>query len=233
MEETQWTRHDVQSWLRVARRLPWRRPRPRLRAMAHERSLSRSRRRSARSELQQVPAGAGAWSASPRARAGTKVPCISATAATSCGRHPQQPHHALAGGDRRGERIPPALNNANGNTATVRAGSSPASTMRAASRAPRVRRHHHGHLGKFDGKPLNSPNDIVVKSTTDLVHRSAVRHPRQLRRARGDARAADQRLSASTPRRAAPRGDRRRRPNRLASPDRSKLSSGPAPGDRA
>ena len=34
---------------------------------------------------------------------------------------------------------------------------------------------------KFDGKPLNSPNDVVVKSDEfGLVHRSAVRHSRQL-----------------------------------------------------
>ena len=39
---------------------------------------------------------------------------------------------------------------------------------------------------RFEGKPLNSPNDVVVQiGRLDLVHRSAVRHPRQLRRARG------------------------------------------------
>ena len=50
-------------------------------------------------------------------------------------------------------------------------------------------------IDKFDGKPLNSPNDVVVKSDDfGLVYRSAVRHSRQLRGSRRDPRAADQRL---------------------------------------
>ena len=37
-------------------------------------------------------------------------------------------------------------------------------------------------IDKFDGKPLNSPNDVVVKSDElGLVYRSAVRHSRPLR----------------------------------------------------
>ena len=37
-------------------------------------------------------------------------------------------------------------------------------------------------------KPLNSPNDVVVKRWIDLVHRSCVRHSRQLRRQSGRVR---------------------------------------------
>ena len=52
-------------------------------------------------------------------------------------------------------------------------------------------------IDRFDGKPLNSPNDIVVKSDElDLVHRSAVRYPRQLRGPRRNAGAAHERLPA-------------------------------------
>ena len=52
-------------------------------------------------------------------------------------RHPQQPHHALGGGDRRASASSasrPTMPTAT--PATARAGSSPASTTRAASRAP-------------------------------------------------------------------------------------------------
>ena len=51
---------------------------------------------------------------------------------------------------------------------------------------------------KFEGKRLNAPNDIVVKSDdTHLVHRSVVRHQRRMGRQEGKAGAGDhQRLSA-------------------------------------
>ena len=51
-------------------------------------------------------------------------------------------------------------------------------------------------IDRFDGKQLNSPNDVVVKSgRLDLVHRPRVRHPRRLRGLQGDARDRRQRLS--------------------------------------
>ena len=80
-------------------------------------------------------------------------------------------------------------------------------------------------IDRFDGKPLNSPNDVVVQvRRLDLVHRSAVRHPRQLRRSRGDAGAADQRLPPRQDRRATVVAGDINRPNGLAfSPDESKL----------
>ncbi len=81
-------------------------------------------------------------------------------------------------------------------------------------------------MDKFDGKPLNSPNDIVVKSDDSIwFHRSAVRHPRQLRGPRGDARTAtnvyrlDPKSGQAT---VVAAGDYR--PNGLAfTPDESKL----------
>ena len=69
---------------------------------------------------------------------------------------------------------------------------------------------------KFDGKPLNSPNDVVVKSDElGLVHRSAVRHPRQLRGPCRDAGTADQCLPARQDRAAHGR-DRRHQPAQRA-----------------
>jgi gluconolactonase len=79
----------------------------------------------------------------------------------------------------------------------------------------------------FDGKPLNSPNDIVCKSgRLDLVHRPAVRHPRQLRRAtsaKPELPTNVYRWDPKTQKLAVAAGDVNR-PNGLAfSPDESKL----------
>jgi len=49
------------------------------------------------------------------------------------------------------------------NTRDGRGGSSPASTA-AARHAHRVRRHDLGDRRRLRGKPLNSPNDVIVKS---------------------------------------------------------------------
>ena len=63
---------------------------------------------------------------------------------------------------------------------------------------------------RFEGKPLNSPNDIVVPlGRVDLVHGSTVRHSRQLRRTRGETRTADERLPPRS-RHLTPRRRRRR-----------------------
>ena len=70
----------------------------------------------------------------------------------------------------------------NGNTVDRRAGSSAASTATAASR----RTEHDGSItviaDRYDGKRLNSPNDVVVKiGRVDLVHRPGLRHRQRLR----------------------------------------------------
>ena len=58
---------------------------------------------------------------------------------------------------------------------------------------------------KFQGKRLNSPNDVVVHPDgSDLVHRSDLRHSRQLRRLQGGVGTADGGLS----RRSEDRADR-------------------------
>jgi len=71
---------------------------------------------------------------------------------------------------------------------------------------------HHGAADKFNGKPLNSPNDIVVKSDDSVWFTDP---PfgilGQLRGPCGDARTADQRVSARQVR-PAQRCDRRRQP---------------------
>ena len=123
-----------------------------------------------RSELRQVPAGACQRRAAlPRARAGTRARCGSATAATSCGA--TSPTTASCAGRRRRARSacsasPPTTPTAT--PATARAGSSPASTTRAGSRAPNTTARSPCIMDKFDGKPLNSPNDVVVKSDDSI-----------------------------------------------------------------
>ena len=83
--------------------------------------------------------------------------------------------------------------------ATARAGSSPASTTRAASRAPSTTAPSRCWPTRYDGKPLNSPNDVVCKSDgSDLVQRPAVRHSRQLRGARRHAGARRRTSTGST-----------------------------------
>ena len=58
----------------------------------------------------------------------------------------------------------PSNNSPTATRATGRAGCSPASTMRGASRAPSTTARITVIADRFDGKPLNSPNDIVCKS---------------------------------------------------------------------
>ena len=83
-------------------------------------------------------------------------------------------------------------------------------------------------LDRFEGKRLNSPNDVVVQvRRLDLVHRSAVRHPRQLRGPRGASRSCRPTSTASIRQTGAGHGGRpatSRGPNGLAfSPDESRL----------
>ena len=117
-------------------------------------------------------------------------------------------------------------NNANGNTRD-RQGRLVTCEHDSAPRHPhRVRRHHH----RADRQVRRQAAQLAERHRgevrrLDLVHRSAVRHPRQLRGPRGDARAADQRLSPrpKTGRATVAAGDINR-PNGLAfSPDESKL----------
>ena len=66
-----------------------------------------------------------------------------------------------------------------------------------------VRYEHDGAVtviaDKFQGKRLNSPNDVVVHPRRQhLVHRSDVRHPRQLRRLQGASRRPSPASTAST-----------------------------------
>ena len=129
-------------------------------------------------------------------------------------RHPEQPHHALGRGDR-----PPSPCFASRRTsptatrATARAASSPASTARR-----RVSRtEYDGTIttiaDRCEGKPLNSPNDIVCKSDGSIWFTDpALRHPRLLRGLHRQARAADQRLPGGRQDRSADRGRRRHQP---------------------
>ena len=80
-------------------------------------------------------------------------------------RHPQQPHHALGRGDRRASACSASPSNyANGNTRDRQG-----RLITCEHDARRVTRTEYDGtitvlIDKFDGKPLNSPNDVVVKS---------------------------------------------------------------------
>ena len=149
-------------------------------------------------------------------------------------RHPEQPHHALGRGDRRGQRVPQAVQQRQRQHARP-AGPAPHLRARHPARdAHRVRRHHHR-----DRRPLRrqaaqlAERHRVQVRRLDLVHRPAVRHPRQLRRPRRQARAADQRLPRRRPDRHARGGGRRRnRPNGLASRPTSRSSTSSRPARR-
>ena len=194
----------VRLWLR--RRLP-----PRLRAVAHERSLSRSRRRASRSELRQVSPRACQRRADRHGHAlerGAGV--VRRRPLPAVERHPQQPHHALAGGDGRGQRLPPALQQRQRQHPRPPGPARHLRARHAPGHAHRVRRHHHRHHRQVrrQAAQLAQRRRRQVRRL-DLVHRSAVRHPRQLRGPRGHARAADQRLPLRPQDR--PRHGRRRR----------------------
>ncbi len=159
--------------------------------------------------------------------AGARARSVSATAAACCGA--TSPTTASCAGTRRPGAVSvfrKPSNNANGNTRD-RQGRLVTCEHDSAPRHPhRVRRHHH----RADRQVRRQAAQLAQRRRgqvrrLDLVHRSAVRHPRQLRGPRGDARAADQRLSPrpKTGRATVAAGDVNR-PNGLAfSPDESKL----------
>ena len=84
-------------------------------------------------------------------------------------RHPQQPHHALRARPYRPRRARSASTASPATTptatpATCRAGWSPASMAAGASRAPSSTARVTTLVDSWNGKRLNSPNDVVVKS---------------------------------------------------------------------
>ena len=79
-------------------------------------------------------------------------------------RHPEQPHHEVGGGDGRGQRLPQAVEQRQRQHARPAGPARHLRARRAARDAHRVRRHDHRDRRRFEGKPLNSPNDVVCKS---------------------------------------------------------------------
>ena len=153
-----------------------------------KRALSGSRGQDFRSKFWQIPAWAGERRAHRHRHALVRgAGLVRRRPLPGVERHSQQPHHEAA----RIRRVSVSASRRTTPTATpsiARAGSSPASTTRAGV----TRTEHDGTItvliDKFDGKRFNSPNDVVGQFRRfDLVHRSAVRHPRQLRGADGDA----------------------------------------------
>ena len=79
-------------------------------------------------------------------------------------RHPEQPHPEMGGGDRRGQRLPPPSNNANGNTRDRQGRLVTCEHAAGASPAPNTTARSPCCCDRYQGKRLNSPNDVVVKS---------------------------------------------------------------------
>ena len=141
-------------------------------------------------------------------------------------RHSQQPHHAVGRDDRRRERLPRAVEQLERqHAATARDDSSPASTT-PARHAHRIRRRHHRARRPLrrQAAQLAQRHRVQVRRV-DLVHGSAVRRARLLRRARGARPSCRPTSTAGTP----PRGltvvtGDVNRPNGLAfSPDEKRL----------
>ena len=138
--------------------------------MGAERALSGSVRAGARSGLQQIsPRSRERRDRSPAAAAGTKARSGSATRAACCGATSRTTASCA------GTRRPAASaiyrkpsNNANGNTRDRQG-----RLVTCEHDARRVTRTEYDGtitvlIDKFDGKPLNSPNDIVVKSDDSI-----------------------------------------------------------------
>ena len=178
-------------------------------------------------------------------------------------RHPEQPADALARGRRPRQRVPPAVEQQQRQHLRL---PGPAALLRApdpAGRALRARRLGHVLADSFEGKRLNSPNDVVAHPDgsywfTDPPYGGQLYEgapdaaggpsnpPGQLNPrlgqpagvGNGQARAADQRATASTPAGASTSSSPRTRcpiPNGLCfSPDYKRLyvaSTGKGPGD--
>ena len=99
-------------------------------------------------------------------------------------RHPEQPHPALGRGDRRGQRLPQALEQRQRQHARPPGPARHLRARRAARHAHRIRRHDHRADRPLRGQAaqLAERHRREVRRL-DLVHRSAVRHPRQSTRA--------------------------------------------------
>ena len=113
-------------------------------------------------------------------------------------RHPQQPHHALGRGDRRRQRLPQAVEQRQRqHPRPPGPAASPASTTTRRVTRTEYDGTHHGadRQVRRQAAQLAERHRGQVRRL-DLVHRSAVRHPRQLRGARRQAGTADQRLPA-------------------------------------
>ena len=80
-------------------------------------------------------------------------------------RHPEQPHHALGRGDRRGQRLPQAVEQRQRQHARPPGPARHLRARHAARHAHRVRRHDHGRSPTASRASRSTrPNDVVCKS---------------------------------------------------------------------
>ena len=200
----------------------------RARAMAAEPALPGPARQDHRPELRQVPPGPRQGRADRHRHAlGRRAGVVRRRPLPAVERHPEQPHHAVGRGDRRGQRVPQAgRTTPTATRATGRGGCSPASTTRGASRAPST-------TARSRSSPTGSTASRSTRRTTSCASPTA----RSGSPTRRSASSATTRATSPSPscRRTCTAWIRRRgklavvagdvnRPNGLAfSPDESKL----------
>ena len=188
-----------------------------VRAVEADRALSGSRRAGARSGVRQVPARHRGGRAARHRRALERRSGVDRRRTLpAVERHPEQRHHALGRDQRHGHRIPQARRllershaRSPGPPDRLRARAAPRHAHRARRPDQRARRPLRGQAAQLAERRRREVRRL------DLVHRSAVRHRRDLRRLSGEARAAAKPLSAGSER---PADRRRRRSSRAERP---------------
>ena len=130
------------------------------------------------------------WKSSTRGAAGPKARLFPGRSLSRLERHPERPDDALRRDLRRGQRVPAACRlHERQYRRPARVGSSPASMATGASRARSTTASITVIARHYDGKRLNSPNDVGGEvGRLDLVHRSGLRHRHRLRRPQGGKR---------------------------------------------
>ena len=204
------------------------------RRLGAERALSRSGDPDSRSRLCEISHRAGERGAARDRHALVRgAGLFRRRALPALERYSQQPHHALGRGDGTRQRVPHAVEQRQRQYARP---PGPARHLRArqqARDAHRIRRHHHRADGQVRGQAAQfAERHRGQVRRFDLVQRSALRHPGQLRGPRGDARIADQPVPPRSEVRAGDGGGRRRSTARTGLPSRptrrSSTSSNPA-----
>ena len=184
------------------------------RRLGAEPALSRPVRPHPRSELHAVPRQPGQGGAARHGVPLVRGPGVVRRRPLSrVERHPEQPAPEMGGGNGRGQRVPPAVALRQRQHARPPGTAADLRARRAAGDADGIRRHDHRDRRTLRGQAAElAQRRRVPLRRLRLVHGPAVRRAELLRRARGDAGAADQRLPRRSAGRPAGGGRRRHQP---------------------